>query len=175
MARQTGARASLEELWDRGRSSADRTTRPEVTGGELAEHLSEMGTQALVEAAALFDTNGLEPHAQEQARATYAPKLHARDGTSAGRPRAGHTPHPRRSTPGRGVTELDGREIKLFGAPGRGGPRRAGRSPADGRRITDHDGRGGGAGGGSPARGQGAHGQRGVGPRRGAQAGQRFE
>src|SRR5438034_2021490 len=48
---------------------------PEVTGGELSEHLSEMGAQALVEALALFETNGLEPHPQEQARATYAPKL----------------------------------------------------------------------------------------------------
>ncbi|HYS60776.1 MAG TPA: methionyl-tRNA formyltransferase, partial [Gemmatimonadales bacterium] len=48
---------------------------PEVTGGELSEHLSEMGAQALVEALALSETNGLEPHPQEQARATYAPKL----------------------------------------------------------------------------------------------------
>src|SRR5437899_9400952 len=48
---------------------------PEVTGGELSEHLSEMGAQALVEALALFETNGLDPHPQEPARATYAPKL----------------------------------------------------------------------------------------------------
>src|SRR2546421_1370578 len=47
----------------------------DVTGGELSQHLSEMGAQALVEALALFQTNGLEPHPQEHARATYAPKL----------------------------------------------------------------------------------------------------
>src|SRR5204862_280587 len=34
---------------------------PDVTGGELSEHLSEMGAQALVEALALFQANGLEP------------------------------------------------------------------------------------------------------------------
>jgi len=100
---------------------------PEVTGGELAEHLSEMGAQALVEVLALFQTNGLEPHPQEHARATYAPKL-TRD-----------TAHIRWTDPAERVarlirgldprpgawTELDGREVKLFGArvvEGRGAP-----------------------------------------------------
>ena len=100
---------------------------PEVTGGELAEHLSEMGAQALVEVLALFQTNGLEPHPQEHARATYAPKL-TRD-----------TAHIRWTDPAERVarlirgldprpgawTELDGREFKLFGArvvEGRGAP-----------------------------------------------------
>src|SRR5207245_1872692 len=48
---------------------------PDETGGELAEHLSEMGAQALVEVLALFQTNGLEPRLQDHPRATYAPKL----------------------------------------------------------------------------------------------------
>jgi len=100
---------------------------PDVTGGELAEHLSEMGAQALVEVLALFQTNGLEPHPQDHARATYAPKL-TRD-----------TAHIRWTDPAERVarlirgldprpgawTELDGREFKLFGArvvEGRGAP-----------------------------------------------------
>jgi methionyl-tRNA formyltransferase len=100
---------------------------PDVTGGELAEHLSEMGAQALVEVLALFQTNGLEPHPQDHARATYAPKL-TRD-----------TAHIRWTDPAERVarlirgldprpgawTELAGREVKLFGArvvEGRGAP-----------------------------------------------------
>src|SRR2546427_12720264 len=92
---------------------------PDVTGGELSEHLSEMGAQALVEALALFETNGLEPHPQEHARATYAPKL-TRD-----------TAHIRWTDPAERVarliraldptpgawTELDGREGKLLSPP----------------------------------------------------------
>ncbi len=91
---------------------------PDVTGGELSEHLSELGAQALVEALALFDTNGLKPRAQEQARATYAPKLtretaHIRWADPAERvARLIHALDPR---PG-AWTELDGREVKLFGA-----------------------------------------------------------
>jgi len=100
---------------------------PAVTGGELSEHLSEMGAQALVEALALFDTNGLAPHPQEQARATYAPKLtretaHIRWADPAERvARLIRALDPR---PG-AWTELDGREVKLFGArvvEGRGAP-----------------------------------------------------
>ena len=100
---------------------------PDVTGGELAEHLSEMGAQALVEVLALYQTNGLEPRPQDHARATYAPKL-TRD-----------TAHIRWTDPAERVarlirgldprpgawTELDGREVKLFGArvvEGRGAP-----------------------------------------------------
>ena len=100
---------------------------PDVTGGELAEHLSEMGAQALVEVLALYQTNGLEPRPQDHARATYAPKL-TRD-----------TAHIRWTDPAEQVerlirgldprpgawTELAGREVKLFGArvvEGRGAP-----------------------------------------------------
>ena len=100
---------------------------PEVTGGELSEHLSEMGAQALVEALALFDTNGLKPHAQEQARATYAPKLTRETAhISWADPAARVARLIRALDPRPGAwTELDGREVKLFGArvvEGRGAP-----------------------------------------------------
>src|SRR5216110_3501640 len=100
---------------------------PELTGGELSEHLSEMGAQALVEALALFETNGLEPHPQEQARATYAPKLTrdtARIRWADPAERLARLIRALDPRPG-AWTELDGREIKLFGArvvEGRGAP-----------------------------------------------------
>ncbi len=112
----------------------------EVTGGELSEHLSEMGAQALVEALALFGTNGLEPHPQDHARATYAPKLtretaHIRWGDPAEQiARLIRALDPR---PG-AWTELDGREVKLFGArvvEGQGAPGEV-RTTDDGLRIT---------------------------------------
>jgi len=99
----------------------------EETGGELAEHLSEMGAQALVEVLALYQTNGLEPHPQDHARATYAPKL-TRDtarirwtdpAERVARLIRGLDPRPG------AWSELDGREVKLFGAravEGRGTP-----------------------------------------------------
>ncbi|HLB82860.1 MAG TPA: methionyl-tRNA formyltransferase [Gemmatimonadales bacterium] len=113
---------------------------PEATGGELSEHLSEMGAQALVEALALLETNGLEPRPQDHARATYAPKL-TRD---AARIRWAE-PAERVARVIRGLdprpgawTELDGREVKLFGAhvvEERGSPG-AVRSTDDGLLIT---------------------------------------
>ena len=48
---------------------------PEVTGGELSEHLAEMGAQALVETLSLLEQDTLKPVPQDHARATYAPKL----------------------------------------------------------------------------------------------------
>jgi methionyl-tRNA formyltransferase len=90
---------------------------PEVTGGELSEHLSEMGAQALVEALALLETDGLRPRPQNHARATYAPKL-----TRAGARIDWTGPAGRVARVIRGFdpkpgawTELDGREVKLFG------------------------------------------------------------
>src|SRR5881296_1667774 len=47
----------------------------DVTGGELSEHLAEMGAQALVEALALLEQGGVKPRPQDHARASYAPKL----------------------------------------------------------------------------------------------------
>ena len=89
---------------------------------------------------ALFETNGLEPHPQQHARATYAPKL------------TRETAHIRWADPAEKVarliraldprpgawTELDGREVKLFGArvvEDSGAPGEV-RTTADGLRIT---------------------------------------
>src|SRR5256884_34980 len=99
----------------------------EVTGGELSEHLSEMGAQALVEASALSETNGLEPHPQQQERATYAPKLTretARIRWADPAARVARLIRALDPRPG-AWTELAGRQIKLFGArgvEGRGAP-----------------------------------------------------
>src|SRR3989441_4720652 len=113
---------------------------PDLTGGELSEHLSEMGAQALVEALALFETNGLEPHPQEQARATYAPKLtretaHIRWADPA--ERAARLIRALDPRPG-AWTELDGRAVKLFGARvvGDSGAPGEVRSTEDGLQIT---------------------------------------
>ncbi len=113
---------------------------PDVTGGELSEHLSEMGAQALVEALALFQTSGLEPHPQEHARATYAPKL-TRDTARIlwAEPAERVSRLIRALDPRPGAwTELDGREVKLFGArvvDDRGPPGEV-RKTEDGLRIT---------------------------------------
>ena len=48
---------------------------PGTTGGELSEHLAEMGAQALVEALALWEQEGLKPVPQDHTKATFAPKL----------------------------------------------------------------------------------------------------
>lgn len=47
----------------------------DVTGGELSEHLAEVGAQALVEALELLEQDMLKPVPQKDAEATYAPKL----------------------------------------------------------------------------------------------------
>jgi len=90
---------------------------PDVTAGELSEHLSEMGAQALVEALALLEAKQLTPRAQDHARATYAAKVTRET-------RRIHWSDPaervarviRAFDPAPGAwTELDGREVKLFG------------------------------------------------------------
>lgn len=48
---------------------------PGITGGELSAHLAEMGAQALIEALALWEQGGLQPVPQDDALATFAPKL----------------------------------------------------------------------------------------------------
>jgi methionyl-tRNA formyltransferase len=113
---------------------------PDVTGGELSEHLSEMGAQALVEALALLEANQLTPRAQDHARATYAAKVTRET-------RRIHWSDPaervarviRAFDPAPGAwTELDGREVKLFGArvaEGSGAPGEI-RTTDGGLRIT---------------------------------------
>ena len=112
----------------------------DVTGGELSEHLSEMGAQALVESLVLLETNQLEPRPQDHARATYAPKV-----TRETRRIRWNEPADRVASiirafdPAPGAwTELDGREVKLFGArvaEGAGAPGEI-RATDHGLRIT---------------------------------------
>ncbi|HEY6807143.1 MAG TPA: methionyl-tRNA formyltransferase [Gemmatimonadales bacterium] len=100
---------------------------PEATGGELTAHLAEMGAQALIEALGLWEQDAIRPVPQHHDRATYAPKLTR----AAARV---HWDHPA-AVIARGIrgfdprpgawAELDGREVKLFGArsaAGRGAP-----------------------------------------------------
>jgi methionyl-tRNA formyltransferase len=100
---------------------------PEITGGELAEHLAELGALALVETLALLEQDGLEPRPQDPARASYAPKLTretARIRWSEPAERVARVIRAFDPKPG-AWTLLDGREIKLFGArvvEGRGAP-----------------------------------------------------
>src|SRR6266568_3039683 len=90
----------------------------EVTAGELAEHLAEMGAQALVEALAMLEQEGLEARPQDGAHATYAPKLtRAIARIHWGEPAERIARLIRGLDPKPGAwTELDGREVKLFGA-----------------------------------------------------------
>ena len=113
---------------------------PEITGGELSEHLSEMGAQALVEALALLEANQLTPRAQNHARATYAAKvtretrrLHWSDPAE----RVARVIRAFDPAPG-AWTELEGREVKLFGARVAEGSGAAGeiRTPDGALRIT---------------------------------------
>lgn len=45
------------------------------TGGELSERLAELGAEALIEALTLMDEAGLEPRPQDNAQASFAPKI----------------------------------------------------------------------------------------------------
>lgn len=91
---------------------------PGVTGGELSEHLAEMGAQALIEALALWERDGLKPVPQDETHATFAPKLTREmariDWTT---PAARIVRQALALDPRPGAwTELEGREIKLFEA-----------------------------------------------------------
>jgi methionyl-tRNA formyltransferase len=113
---------------------------PGTTGGELSDHLAEMGAQALIEALALWERDGLRPVPQDHALATYAPKLTreiaridwARPADVVVRQTLALDPRPG------AWTELDGHEVKLFEGsvtPG-GGSGAAGEVlPADGRLL----------------------------------------
>jgi len=92
---------------------------PDLTAGELSGHLSEVGAQALVEALALLGQDGgLEPRSQDDARATYAPKLTRETARiDWGQPAERIARLIRGLDPKPGAwTELEGREVKLFGA-----------------------------------------------------------
>ena len=89
----------------------------DITGGELAAHLSEIGAEAMVEALSLLEQGTLKPRPQIEADATYAPKLSrvgARilwSGTSGEIERLIRALDPK---PG-AWTELNGQAVKIFG------------------------------------------------------------
>ena len=88
------------------------------TYGELALRLSEIGAAALIEALALIDIDKATETPQDDALATYAPKID-RDLTRIdwGRPAAEVARSVRAYDPRPGAfTTLDGQDIKLFGA-----------------------------------------------------------
>ena len=111
---------------------------PDVTGGDLSAHLAEMGAQALIETLALLEQGRLRPVSQDESRATYAPKLTreiaridwTKDAASIARLIRGLDPRPG------AWTELDGVEVKLFGARVADGRGHAGEMlAADGRLL----------------------------------------
>jgi methionyl-tRNA formyltransferase len=91
---------------------------PETTAGELSAHLAEMGAQALVETLVMLAQSDPPPRPvpQDEARATYAPKLTreiaridwTRDARTIGCLIRGLDPRPG------AWAELNGAEIKLF-------------------------------------------------------------
>lgn len=99
---------------------------PDVTGGELSEHLAEMGAQALVEALALLEQGGVKPRPQDHAKASYAPKLTRqtarihweRPADEIARLIRGLDPRPGAWAilPGSGKRKAEKVELKLFGA-----------------------------------------------------------
>ncbi|HYT05888.1 MAG TPA: methionyl-tRNA formyltransferase [Gemmatimonadales bacterium] len=134
----------------------------DVTAGELSEHLSEMGALALVETLSLLAQDGgagrgeggeggeggggggggLKARPQDHARATYAPKLTRETARIRWTDPADQIARAIRGLdPKPGAwTELDGREVKLFGARvmeggGDGAPGEI-RTTDDGLRIT---------------------------------------
>ena len=100
---------------------------PDITGGELSAHLSEVGAEALVEALVLLERGAAQPRPQDQARASYAPKLTretARVDWTIVAERVARLIRGLDPKPG-AWTDLDGQAVKLFGAAagaGRGEP-----------------------------------------------------
>ena len=98
--------------------SASTPILVDETAGELALRLSEMGAQALIEALALLEMGLAKPVAQDDAAATYAPKL-TRESAAADftRPALEVARHIRAYDPRPGAWgKVRGTEVKLFGA-----------------------------------------------------------
>jgi len=90
----------------------------DVTGGELSEHLAEMGAQALIEALELLEADMLKPVPQKDTDATFAPKL-TRDiaRISWNEPASTVVRKILALDPRPGAwAELEGQEVKLFRA-----------------------------------------------------------
>ena len=90
----------------------------DATYGELWAQLSELGAQALVEALALLEAGALTETPQDDARATYAPKVEreqarvdwTRPAEDVARAIRAHDPRPG------AFSTLAGQDVKLFGA-----------------------------------------------------------
>ena len=101
---------------------------PDETGGELTERLAELGAEALIEALTLMDESGLAPQQQDNAKATFAPKIKREEerldwtcpAEAVARKVRAFDPRPGAWTSGRG------KELKLFGARAAGGSGEAG-------------------------------------------------
>jgi methionyl-tRNA formyltransferase len=96
---------------------------PDITGGELSAHLSEVGAEALVEALVLLEQGAAQPRPQDVGRATYAPKLTretARVDWTISAERVARLIRGLDPKPG-AWTDLDGQAVKLFGAAAGGG------------------------------------------------------
>jgi methionyl-tRNA formyltransferase len=96
---------------------------PDITGGELSAHLSEVGAEALVEALVLLEQGAVQPRPQDAERATYAPKLTretARVDWTIPAERIARLIRGLDPKPG-AWTDLDGQAVKLFGAAAGGG------------------------------------------------------
>ncbi|HEY3279610.1 MAG TPA: methionyl-tRNA formyltransferase [Gemmatimonadales bacterium] len=91
---------------------------PDVTAGDLSEHLAEVGAQALIETLAVLEQGALRPVPQDSHRATYAPKLTrdlaridwTKDAGAIARLIRGLDPRPG------AWTQWERTELKLFGA-----------------------------------------------------------
>jgi methionyl-tRNA formyltransferase len=118
---------------------------PDITGGELSAHLSEVGAEALVEALVLLEQGAVQPRPQDEARVTFAPKITretARIDWTIAAERVARLIRGLDPKPG-AWTDLDGQAVKLFGAAAAGGgPGTPGEVlQADGRlRIAAQDG-----------------------------------
>ncbi len=96
---------------------------PDETGGELRARLAEMGALALVEALTLLDAGGVSPRPQDDAAATYAPKLTREEERLDWRlPADTLARRIRAFDPAPGAwAECRGKPLKLFGARTDGG------------------------------------------------------
>jgi len=92
------------------------------TGGELTLRLSELGATALIEALALLEIGKAQEQPQDEAAATYAPKIgreSARIHWTEDANRVASSVRAFDPRPG-AFTTLDGKDVKLFGARGEG-------------------------------------------------------
>lgn len=93
---------------------------PDETGGELQLRLAELGAEGIIEALALVELGGAREEAQDDAQATYAPKL-TRDGArvdwTVPAAAVGWLVRAYDPKPGAWTTRGDA-EVRLFGARG---------------------------------------------------------